>query len=468
MNKTSFHDEFQILSKTLSHIFSAEYLEQTARDTGFVQREGKLKAKDFLSLCTFLGDHSGQKTLNQLCSTLDSYRDINLSAEGLNQRFNEGAVAFIKKVFTDSLSRQIGECLGFSHAFDQYFDRIRILDSSGFRLPDTCHGHYKGSSEPGVKIQLEYELLKGNFIHLEVQDGRESDQTYGHAVVNTVEPRDLCLRDLGYFSFKDLERIKVKGAYYISRLHEKSAIYVKKDEGNTSKLTRKPVYVRVDLEKIMDQMKFGEMFEMEEVYVGYDQKFPTRLILCKLTEDQTKQRLLMREKKEKKKGVKYSHQTKRLSALNIYITNIPEEFITKQEVHELYSLRWQIEILFKTWKSLFNIHRMKKMKPERVECHLYGTLLSLLVASMITFQIRFILYHKRGKETSEFKGMSIVKEYFTKLHYAIFDRSSPIPSVITSIYRSIEKNGQKCHRYRKKTVFDILGIEYKKNCRYAS
>ncbi|WP_429877459.1 hypothetical protein [Fictibacillus sp. NRS-1165] len=63
-------EELTFISETLGAIFSSSYLEKVATETGFVQREGKLKAQDFLSLCTFLNDQSGQKSLTQLCSML--------------------------------------------------------------------------------------------------------------------------------------------------------------------------------------------------------------------------------------------------------------------------------------------------------------------------------------------------------------------------------------------------------------
>ncbi|PFZ81823.1 transposase, partial [Bacillus wiedmannii] len=57
--------------------------------------------------------------------------------------------------------------------------------------------------------------------------------------------------------------------------------------------------------------------------------------------------------REKKKGMKYSPRSKRLSGINVYMTNTPTDIVPMGQVHDWYSLRWQIEILFKTWKSFF-------------------------------------------------------------------------------------------------------------------
>ena len=59
--------------------------------------------------------------------------------------------------------------------------------------------------------------------------------------------------------------------------------------------------------------------------------------------------------KRKEKGKSYSEKSRILSGLNIYVTNTPWEWVPMKQVHELYSLRWQIEIVFKTWKSLFDM-----------------------------------------------------------------------------------------------------------------
>lgn len=91
-----------------------------------------------------------------------------------------------------------------------------------------------------------------------------------------------------------------------------------------------------------------------------------------MTSEEWKKRLAYVRKKEKKKGNALSRQTLEQKKYHILLTNLPQESFGAQEVYDLYSLRWQVELLFKGWKSLFEIDRVKKMKKEQFECHLYG------------------------------------------------------------------------------------------------
>ncbi|WP_108668936.1 IS4 family transposase [Peribacillus acanthi] len=393
-------DNFQLISEELTRIFSSNFLDDIARKELFVQRTTKLKPKDFVALCSVWNQDSGKKSLAQLCGILDSNQNVSLTTEGLNQRFNEAGVRLLKKVFHILMGKQF-----LSHHIPNFHDidfyRIRILDSTGFELPCQYLGNYRGYHKSGVKIQLEYELLKGEFIHLEVQNGRDSDATFGPSLINTIQANDLIIRDLGYFSLDELVQIHDRDAYYITRLKPKLLLFTRENHH----------YTKIDLEEVMEDMEIGEVREIEDIYVSQAKKHIPRLILCKLTDEQTEQRLIRRNRQEKKKGVKYSHHTKKLTRLNIFISNIPYQCIPKEDIQTFYSLRWQVEILFKTWKSLFKIHEVKKMKMERFECHLYGTLISLLITSTLAFQIRESLYRKKKKEISEFKAISIALEY---------------------------------------------------------
>ena len=216
---------------------------------------------------------------------------------------------------------------------------------------------------------------------------------------------------------------------------------------------------KIDLEKIKKDLKRGEIMELPNIRIGYWVKDPlvTRVVITKLTEEQEEKRQSYLNQK-KKKGKSTLSAQKNVS-VNIYVTNIPQNLIKKEDIHPLYSLRWQIEILFKTWKSLFKIHCVKKMKKERFECHLYGTLIRLLLCSTLAFQCRRMLYRKHQMETSEYKSISIANECLS-IYKDIVAKQNSLVDLCKKVYISIKINGRKSHKQKKETVFDILNIAY--------
>lgn len=147
----------------------------------------------------------------------------------------------------------------------------------------------------------------------------------------------------------------------------------------------------------------------------------------------------------------------------MYVTNIPSEYVLKEAIHEFYSLHWQIEIIFKTWKSIFRIHHNTNIKKERLECHIYGKLIALLLSSTVMFQMRQLLLMKKQKELSEWKAMYMIHDYFRVLYQQMQHQSNQLAKSFLRLFHLLDKNGQKSHRYRKKTVFDILGIAYEQH-----
>ncbi|EJR57367.1 hypothetical protein IIO_04894 [Bacillus cereus VD115] len=85
--------------------------------------------------------------------------------------------------------------------------------------------------------------------------------------------------------------------------------------------------------------------------------------------------------------MKYSPRSTRLSGINVYMTNTSTDIVPMGQVHDWYSLRWQIEILFKTWKSFF--------------------------------QMRQLLLIKKERELSEYKAIYMIKDYFLLLFQTI-------------------------------------------------
>lgn len=162
--------ELTLFSQELQRFLSPIVLQETAKQLGFVQRSSKYQAAELIALCVWLSQEVASTSLRQLCSRLEASTGVLISPEGLNQRFNPAAVAFLLEVFTSLLKQKL--CLNQSLFSDtiSVFERIRILDATVFQLPDSFATNYQGSggssNTAGVKIQLEYDLLSGQFLNV--------------------------------------------------------------------------------------------------------------------------------------------------------------------------------------------------------------------------------------------------------------------------------------------------------------
>lgn len=435
-------EELLLLGEEFKNKFSISYLQTLAHQTGMVRRNRKCRVQDLVSLCVFLSQTIGTESLVSLCAKLSRTTGVCLSAQGLNERFNERTVQFLKMLFLQVFQKKICPTTSLSSRFT----RIRILDSTSFQLPplyaNTYKGNGGGASEAGIKIQLEYELISGEFLETHVGDAVSNDCRYGQERTQTLEPGDLSLRDLGYFSMDELEKVSERQAFYVSRIRWNTQVYQKGEEGN---------WILLNLGELTKELPEGQTLELPEVYIGFHQKHKTRLIVYRLTETEWEKRLA-HHKKEKKKMPKSS------SRINLLITNVSREDLPHHQVYELYALRWQIEILFKTWKSIFHIHQVKPMKIERFQCHLYGQLIGLCLVTVITYRMRRLIWEKKQKEISEYKCAYIVQIYFLSIHDVLFKTFQHPVSVLTRLFQELVKNGRKARRYNKRTPFDILGI----------
>ncbi|KKZ90921.1 hypothetical protein B4147_0284 [Bacillus wiedmannii] len=119
------------------------------------------------------------------------------------------------------------------------------------------------------------------------------------------------------------------------------------------------------------------------------------------------------------------------------------------------SLNSVSKLIFKNWKSLFQIHHWQNIKQERLECHVYGKLIAIFLCSSTMF--------KKKQELSEYKAIGMIQDHLHILYQSTQQNTQEITKILVRLFNLLQKNGRKSHRYEKKTVFDILGVVYEYN-----
>lgn len=425
----------------MHNLFDKKQIEQLAYDTKFVQRKSKLTGVDFFFLCVFAHQQSHQISLEGLSNELLKDGKI-VSKQSLQERFNDKAVTFMEKVMSEVLAQKLNvQAIG-RH---EVFKRIVIWDSTVFQLPaihwKKYQGYGGGASKAAVKLQYCYDILSEAIVVMQVQQGIAGDN---NQELGDIKKNDLRIEDLGYFKLERFKAIEKAGAFYLSRLRFTVIVYVR----------NKGAYEELNLLKLQRKMEPGERRTLE-AFLGKDEKLAVRLVIERVPAAlaNEKRRKLKTDKHNKRNTL--SQNRLKLCDSNVFITNTTEEQIPAERIRNYYSLRWQIEIIFKAWKSVYHIDKIKKMKLQRFECIHYGTLILIILTTHLMSYCKRTLYQHSKQQVSELKLFKTIKALIVELKQALFQPMICLLNFLALLEMMVLRTCIKEKKRNKLTPFDI-------------
>lgn len=95
----SIQDKLQSFAEELQRYVTPVFLEELAREIGFIKRKRKFSGLDLATICIWISQRVASDPLVRLCSRLHAATGTLLSPEGLNKRLNTKAVLFLKHIF---------------------------------------------------------------------------------------------------------------------------------------------------------------------------------------------------------------------------------------------------------------------------------------------------------------------------------------------------------------------------------
>lgn len=419
-----------------------------SKQTGFVTRNSKLTAKDFLRMLLFDHLHVERPSLQQHALGLRADCGKSISKQAIDKKLNSSCVDFVKAIFEKFLSVKIGGERILT-ALQNQFTAIRILDSTEFKLPDYFENDFPGYSKCNAAacaaIQFEYDILSKKINCMSLSNARASDKTYADQQMNTINAGELIVRDLGYYSIESYSKIESQNAFYISRLKPGINISIKNSKGyKTISWT--------DIIKLIKQRKNKHIDQT--IYIGAEQKKEVRLIGWLLPESEQQKRL---DRKRYKKGKVSSDDITR-SKINLFITNIPASELSMEQAYVLYKIRWQIELLFKIWKSILKIHAVKKMKPERLKCYLYSKFIWILLCWDITMSFELVVWKKFKELISIYKCFQLLKDMSVELKVIFSNDKKQVKKLLWKVLQCFIDFGLKENKNGKLKLKDLLQL----------
>jgi hypothetical protein len=346
--------------------FFTQTADTIARKTKFVQRESKMTGAIFLQSVVFGFEEQPDACLTELIGMSDDL-GVSITKQGLHDRMQR-AVPFLREMFEHSL-QLFRHDLPLEAAVLKQFKGIFITDSTVITLPQALQAEFPGCGGSGadaaVKLQLTFELLCGTMDTVDFQAGRTPDQRYtGH--MQAIQRGALYMSDLGYFVVKRFQQIDEQQAYFLSRFDLQTAIFDPQTEERLDLLA----WLRTQTDPCLET----------EWLVGATEKLRCRMIVVKLPQEVADRRRQKAQETARRKGRTLSPRHLELLGWNIYITNVPAMMLTLHQILVMYSVRWQVELIFKVWKSQCALDRVAGHRRERILTELYAKLIGVAVS----------------------------------------------------------------------------------------
>ncbi len=343
-----------------------------ARETGFVQRRSKLGGAEFAQTLVFGWLANPDATLEELSQTAIAV-GARVTPQAVHKRFTPEAADFLEQLLNEAVQQVIG---AESKAIPilQRFNGVYLTDSSVIALPDAlaevwagCGGSAPEGTSAAVKMQVRVDFSKGSLQGPLLQAGRAHDQNSPLPTM-PLPKGALHLADLGYFKLDTLRDYDRQGVYWLMRSKVSTIIYDQNGQRTTfAQLLAAQSGVQADL----------------AIQLGASHRIKCRLLAMRVPPDVAQKRRRQLHARARKKGQTVSKARLQLADWTYYITNVPAQMLSVQEAMTVAGVRWQIELLFKLWKSEGKLDTSRSHKPWRILCEVYAKLLALLIQHWI-------------------------------------------------------------------------------------
>ena len=252
---------------------------------------------------------------------------------------------------------------------------VAVSAASGFQVRAFDATTVKEPGKTGSLWRIHYSVrlpsLSCDFFKLTETEGQGTGESFTHF---PIREGDFILADRGYSTAIGICHVVSTGGYVTMRVNTRAL--------PLQTLRGKPF----DLLAAVTRLKRAGNAKSWQVAVAKDGTTVTgRVCALRKTEEAIKLAHEKIRKEAARKGKQVQPQTLEFARYVILFTTFPDPSFTASEILEWYRLRWQVELVFKRFKSLAQLGHLPKYDDESAKAWLYGKLLVALLVEKLVY-----------------------------------------------------------------------------------
>jgi hypothetical protein len=416
-------------------------LDQLGRQTGVIQRQRKFSGMTLLQTLVFTLLKSPKADADKYAKTAAKLGVI-VTPEAIEKRFSPRLVTFLKAVLQQALEKVVA-ARPVSVDLLRKFTAVFVGDSTSINLPHEFADEFPGCGGTGtfgqaaLKIQFLWELLTGKLVTMDLEPGRSSDAK-SVLLEGPVPAGSLSIFDLGYFCLDRFAELIGSGAYWISRWQQGTLAF--HPDGRPLDLLR---YVREHV---------GPWPIDLPILLGAGHRLACRLIVLRVPQEVASRRRQAVLEKARKHGRTASQDQLAWCDWTVFVTNCSTELLSWKEVVVLYRGRWQIELMFKLWKSHGQLDKHRTDRPAEWQmAELLAKLIGVIVQHWLLLSSTWA-----NPRRSLWKAAGVIREWIDLLAEALTDLDR-LTNVLERMKAAIEAVANVDRRSKHPSSFQLLG-----------
>jgi DDE family transposase len=426
------------LSHAMRHVLTT-VADQAGRTTGCIQRQRKLSGATLCQTLVLGWLAKPAATLDALCQ-MAAACGVRITPQGLDQRFTPKLAALLKQVLDAAIEQVLGTD-PVAIPLLRRFAGVYLQDCSTITLPAALAELWPGCGDAtetghtavlklGVRLDLGQGLVQGPVLAA----GKAHDRTVAQRLP-LLPPGSLRLADLGFFCLPELAAQDAAGCFWLTRVQTGTVLF-----DATGR--------RWELLQLLEAVGAGVIDR--PIRLGASQRLACRLVATRVPEAVANQRRRRMKEEARRRGKGVTADRLRLAGWTVLVTNVPPALLAVHEAFVLARARWQIELLFKLWKSTGGLTTWRSDQPWRILCELYAKLIAMVVQQWLLLTTCW-----RAPDRSLVKASAAVRTWAPALALAL-RRPARLPQVLRDLADPLRAGCRINRRRAKPNTYQLL------------